>query len=163
MSDTQEKQSFESWLETQDDGTKALIANYIAGLKSALDTERNDRKALEKQLRDAAKQLEQGSETRQQLERISGDLAVASARAAFYEAAHGAGMRNLGLGFIAARETGLLGDDGTVDLKGMKEHFPELFATAVPAPATHAGNGTAAPAPAPEGSMDAFIRKAAGR
>lgn len=163
MSDTQQI-TFESWLTGQDEATQSLIGDHIAGLKSALDSERNGRKTLEKQLRDAAKQLESGSEAQKQLEQMAADLNAASTRASFYEAAHGAGVRNLPLAFIAAREAGLLDGDGIANLKAMQERFPELFAapgpTAVP---SHAGNGTQRPAPASEPSMDAFIRKAAGR
>lgn len=163
MSDT-EQITFESWLAEQDEDAQHLIAEHIAGLKSALDSERNGRKTLEKQLRDAAKQLENGSEAQKQIEQMAADLNAASARAAFYEAAHGAGVRNLPLAFIAAREAGLLDSDGAADLKAMQERFPELFATSSPtAVPSHAGNGTQRPAPASEPSMDTFIRKAAGR
>ena len=119
-------------------------------------------KKLEKEVRDAAKKLEQGSETQQQLEKMANDLATTSSRAAFYETAHSAGVKNLPLAYVAARESGLLTDDGTADMKGIKERFPELFTSTAPPPG-NAGEGTQTPPPNSEPDMDTFIRRAAGR
>ncbi len=164
MSDTQTNNTpnFTDWLTEQDEATQSMINGHITGLKSALDTERSDRKKLEKQVRETAKQLEAGSETRQQLETMANDLATANGRSSFYESAHGAGVKNLPLAYVAAREAQLLGDDGAADMKAMKERFPELFTVPV-SPAGNAGEGTQHPAPNSEPDMDTFIRRAAGR
>ncbi len=173
MSDTQENTeetqqtnqqppTFQTWLTAQDEATTTMINTHIAGLKSALDTERSDRKKLEKQVRDTAKKLEAGSETQQQLEKMANDLAATSSRATFYESAHGAGVKNLTLAFVAARESGLVADDGAADMKALKDNFPELFLSTAPPPG-NAGEGTQHPAPNTEPDMDTFIRRAAGR
>lgn len=159
---TNQQTNFQTWLTEQDEATQTMFNNHIAGLKSALETERSDRKKLEKEVRDAAKKLEQGSETQQQLEKMANDLATTSSRAAFYETAHSAGVKNLPLAYVAARESGLLTDDGTADMKGIKERFPELFTSTAPPPG-NAGEGTQTPPPNSEPDMDTFIRRAAGR
>ena len=46
---------FAKWLETQPDEIKQAFGEHVAGLKSALDTERDAHKALEKAQKDAQK------------------------------------------------------------------------------------------------------------
>ena len=141
---------------------RALYEQQTAGLTSALNSEREQRKELAKQLRDATQGLEKNSEARQELERISATLDVAQQRADFYEEASRPeiGCANLKLAYMAAQSDDLISDKGRVDWGALKEHYPELFKVARMPPG-NAGNGTQSPPPRSK-SMDDLIRRAAG-
>ena len=47
--------TFDGWFESQPEGVRKLLDEHTGGLKSALKSERESRKDLEKQLRDLAK------------------------------------------------------------------------------------------------------------
>ena len=157
-----ETPTFESWIEGQDEQVRGLIDGHVDGLRSALKSEREQRRDFEKQLRDTAKQLEEGSDARQKLEGIAGELDAAEQRAEFYEAAHGAGVANLRLAWLAVQQDDSLRDRrGQVNMVRLKEQYPELF----PSPKASAGNagaGTQTPPQAAAG-MNQFIRRASGR
>jgi hypothetical protein len=165
--------NFEEWLEGQDDATKGLVEGHASGLKSALDSERSERKKLARQLNDLAGKAEKGSEAQKQLEEISGQLTAADQRADFFEAASVAGITgsSLKLAWLAASgetlEDFTNARNGRVDYTGlfeqMKTDYPNLFSSrpATP-PAGNAGSGTQTP-PAPAMDMNQLILKAAGR
>jgi len=137
------------------------LDGHIDGLKNALKGERDGRKALERQLRDLAKTAEQGSELRQQLDKLAADQAAATAQATFYEAAHAANVKNLRLAWLAANDAGLVDKAGDVDFDRLKQVAPELFA-AKTLPTANAGNG-AGQTGARQPSMNDFLRAASGR
>jgi len=150
------------WHDALPKEAQALIAEREGGLKSALGTERDARQDAEKELRKAAAALEKGSEAQKQLEQSADDLAALSTKAEFYEEAHKAGVSNLKLAFHVATTEDLFDKRGAVDFDKMKEAFPELFGKKAP-PRGDAGEGTG---PAPGGkdiSMNAFIRRSAGK
>ena len=89
---------FESWIAEQPEPVKALLDGHTKGLKSALETERNSRKELEKTLREMAGKAEKGSETQAQLTQMADQLKAEQTRANFFEAAHAAGRT----GFVVA-------------------------------------------------------------
>lgn len=157
----QQAPDFDTWLAGQGEETKQLLDGHVSGLKTALVSERDARKALEAQVREAAKKLEQGSEARTQLDQLATQLAGSTAQATFYDAAHGAGVANLKLAFLAARDAGLVDDKGSCDFAKLQTQFPELFARKQAPPPANAGNGTQQTPPA--GGMNSFIRRAAGR
>ena len=66
--------SFETWLAGQPEDVKRLASEHTTGLKSALASEREQRKQLATQLRDATGKLEKGSDAARTLEEISGKL-----------------------------------------------------------------------------------------
>lgn len=66
--------SFEAWLAGQPEDVKRLAGEHTTGLKSALASEREQRKQLATQLRDATGKLEKGSDAARTLEEISGKL-----------------------------------------------------------------------------------------
>jgi len=155
---------FETWLDEQSDETKTLISNHIGGLRSALEQERTQRKSLDKSLRDATKQLEEGSAARADFEKISAELTATQTRATFLEQAAGAGVTNLKLAWLAASSGDAIGDDGTADFDKLKAGYPELFHVDQPAPTPrgNAGTGTGSqPTPTPQ-SMDTLIRQGLG-
>lgn len=120
-------QTFEAWLGSQDAAIKGLIDNHVNGLRGALETERTQRKDFERQVKDLAGKLEKGSEGRQQAEALAGQIATLERQAAFYDAAHAAGVANLRLAWLAAQEAKLIDDKGHIDMLRLKEQFPELF------------------------------------
>jgi len=153
--------SFDEWLKAQDDGVRKLADEHIKGLKAALETERGQRKDFERQLREAAGKLEAGTRERQNLEELANRLTVVERQAAFYDAAHGVGVTNLRLAWLAAENAELVDDRGRADFGKLKERFPELFPGRAPLPPGNAGAGTGQP---PRGqTMNDLIRQAAGR
>jgi len=154
--------TFDSWLEGQDDSVRGLISEHTHGLKSALESERDQRKAFEKQLRDAAAKVEAGSEARQRLDELSVQLDAQGRQADFYETAHAAGVTNLRLAWLAAQADEMQDRRGQVDMDKLKGAYPELFGATTRAPAGNAGAGTQQPPKAAQG-MNEFIRRSSGR
>lgn len=160
----QDKQpvSFEEWYKGLQPDQQEAVDTHIDGLKSALKSERDERKTVEKQLRALAAKAEEGSELRSQLDKLAGEQAQATAKATFYEQAHAANVRNLRLAWLAAQDAGLVdARTGEADWKRLKEVAPELFATRTP-PTANAGNG-AGQTGVREPSMNDFLRASVGR
>jgi len=160
-------QTFDQWLEAQPDDVRSLVGSNVSGLRNALDAERKSRKDIEKQLRDAARKLEDGSDHRKALEETAARLQATEQQAAFYDQAHAAGVTNLRLAFLAAQEAGLIEKDGRsggirCDFAAMQKQFPELFGRKAGLPPGHAGNGAGSER-TPGDDMNALIRRAAGR
>lgn len=147
--------TYEQWIETQDDGVKDMLSSHTAGLKAALERERDQRKDLAKALKEATKELETGTEARTKLEGLSAQLDELQSQQEFYEAASAAGATNLKLAWHAAKA------DGITDVEAVKAAYPELFKQQPAPQRSAAGAGTnGAPASA---NMNDFIRAAAGR
>lgn len=156
-----ETETFEGWLEAQPDEVKTLYEGHTQGLRTALNTERDSRKALEKELRDLAKKAEKGSESESKLTGMADRLAETERQNTFYDAAHAAGVRNLKLAWMAANDAKLVRDDGVADFAALKERFPELFDAGAPKPKGNAGDGSRT---TPTGNdFNDLIRRAAGR
>lgn len=153
--------TYDAWLGQQTEDVKTLVEGNITGLKSALQSERQQRDELARQLRDAAKGS-QGA-TKEALDKLSADLEAANTRAEFFAEATKSeiGCSNPRLAWIAAQEAGALDNRGRVNWDALKQQYPELFQTRKP-PAGNAGAGTGNQPPAGK-SMNDFIRTAAGR
>jgi len=153
---------FDDWYGTLSEPYQEALDEHISGLKSALTNEREGRKALERQVRDLSKKAESGSEIQKQLDAIAANLSVETQRSSFYEQAHGAGVKNLRLAWLAAQDAKLINADGSIDLAKLKETAPELFAQSkASVPQGNAGTGATTP-PASQRSMNDFLRSAAG-
>lgn len=153
---------FDEWYGTLSEPYQEALDEHIAGLKSALNNEREGRKTLERQVRDLSKKADSGSELQKQLDALAGNLSVEAQRSAFYETAHSAGVKNLRLAWLAAQDAKLINNDGSVDIAKLKETAPELFASSKPAvPSANGGTGAGNP-PAPQRSMNDVLRSAAG-
>ena len=160
-----ETPKWEDWFGQQPDTVKALLNEHTSGLKSALQSERGTRGALQKQLDDLQKQLKGNDEAQKEVSRIQTELAEHNTRADFYEACGGAGATNLKRVYTLARADGLIDDKGRFKLDEVKNAYPEYFTPAKPATLVgHAGSGTQAPAPALSGNaaVNSWIRTAAG-
>ena len=153
--------TFESWLGNQDDAVKGLVDTHVSGLKTALDSERAQRKELAGQLKTLSKDLEKGSQARDALESLTGKMEQFEQQLAAYDALSTAGVTNLKLAYIAAREAEAIRKDGTVNLETLKAQYPELFKKQTPPPGG-AGAGTGSQPPPTKGDMDALIRQVAG-
>ena len=155
--------AFDTWIKDQTDPVKSMMDTHTKGLKTALDSERESRKKLEKDLRDMAGKAEKGSEAEKQLTEMVNKISESDRRADFYEAAHAAGVTNLKLAFIVASQDDLFDRRGAVNFETMKQSYPELFGTAkVKPPAGNAGDGNNNNNP-PGHTMNDYIRTAAGR
>jgi hypothetical protein len=152
--------TFDEFLAAQPETVRALADNYAGSLKSALNAEREERKTLARQLREATAKAEQGSATAKALEEISSTLAATERRAAFFESASapGVGCVNPRAAFLVANAEGMFRKSGEPDWQALQAAVPELFRRPGQA---NAGAGTGTPPPARQ-SMNDFIRKAAG-
>ena len=153
-----EMPSFDGWLATQDEATKALLTKHTSGLKSALDDEKSTRKQLAKQIAELSKQAEEGSALKAALEKTSSEYAQTSRKATFYEGAP-SDLRNLKLAWLAAQDADLIDKDGTADWKALRTQAPELFGKVTPG---NAGNGAGQTGQGTQ-DMNTFIRRSAGR
>jgi hypothetical protein len=151
---------FEEWMSDQGDDVKGMFDEHIQGLKSALVSERENRKKLEKEVRKLASDLEKGSEAEEKLGALADELGEIDRKAGFYEAAHAAGVRNLKLAYYTSVHDGLFDKRGEVDFEVMKERYPELFRSVVVPGNAGEGRGDGVPA---RSGMNEFIRRSAGR
>jgi hypothetical protein len=154
-------ESFDGWLAAQPETVQTLVAQHTTGLKSALESERQQRKEFAKQLRDATAKAEQGSAAQQALQEITGRAEQAERRAAFFEEANRAdvGCTNARAAYLVASAENLFTKAGEPDWKRIKDAAPELFQRKLPS--ANAGNGTQIPPKG--GGMNDFIRRSAGR
>ena len=159
--ETPAAQDFDGWIAEQPDTVKSLVATHTAGLKSALNTERDERKTQAKQLRDALAKAEKGSALEQSLQEITGRAEQAERRAAFFEegARPEIGCSNLKAAYLVATADSLFTRTGDPDWKRIKDAAPELFQSKTVT--ANAGSGTQTPPNG--GGMNAFIRQGATR
>lgn len=142
-------QTWETWFEAQSDEVKNLYKAHHDGLLNTVKATRTERDQLAQQLKDATSKLQEGSEVRQALESLSGQLETANRRAAFYEQATSreVGCRNPRLAWLAAQESGAIDDKGAVNWETLKQGYPELFGPTQPPtpkvpPTNPAGGGS---------------------
>lgn len=158
-----EAPTFDGWYSKLEDPLKDLVDDHVSGLKSALTSEREERRKLSAQLKTLSKTADEGSELHKQLTDTVGRLEDAERKAKFLEDAHGQNVSNLKLAWMAAKEEKLIGRDGSVDFLQLREVAPELFSTkATATPAGNAGAG-AGQTGTVKPDMNNFLRKAAGR
>jgi hypothetical protein len=159
---TNEAPTFDGWYSKLEDPFKDLVDDHVSGLKSALTSEREERRKLSAQLKTLSKTAEDGSEFQKQLQDTVGRLDEAEKKAKFLEDAHGQNVSNLKLAWLAAKEEKLIGRDGSVDFLKLRETAPELFERKTPTPAGNAGTGNGQAGIA-KPDMSKWIRAAAGR
>lgn len=154
-------ENFEEWLGGQSDDVRDAYQAHTRGLKSALDSEREQRRTVEKQLREMAQKSEKGSDAQTKLTEMADQLESANEQAEFYDAAHRAGVSNLKLAYMIARQDGLFDKRGQVNFEAMKNQYPELFPQRPVTPKGNAGAGRESPGAKTD--MNQFIRRQAGR
>ena len=146
--------TFESWFETLEPMQRELVSGHTSSLRSALEVERNDRKALAKQLKELSGKLEANSDAAQQLDALRTQMETTTRRAEFVEEAALAGC-------ALPRQAWHIAQAENLSVAQMRSQYPQLFNLAPKAPAG-AGVGTAAP-PAKTRNMNDWIRQAAGK
>lgn len=153
--------TWEDALKGLPENVKALYEDHVTGLKNTVKATRDERKALEDQIKELSKKAEKGSELEKSLNEFSSKLAIAEQRAAFFEdaAKPEIGCRNARLAWTLAQAENLFTRNGAPDWAQIKAAAPELFGTQ--AVQGNAGSGTQKP---PENvNMNDVIRRAAGR
>lgn len=151
--------NFEQWISSQPDDVQGLFESHVTGLKAALTSERESRKALQRTVKELQASVGKADDLQARLTKLEGDLTDQAAYAMFIETAANANIRNFRLAWLAVKEFDLLSPEGEVDLVKLKSSVPELFArTAI----ISAGAGTGTPPPVTT-SMNDLIRNAAGR
>ena len=153
---------WDTWHEALPEDAQELVAGHVSGLKTALKSERDARNTAEKDLRDVAGELEKGSEAQKKVLKLADDVAAGNVKTDFYEEAHEAGVSNLKLAFVVAKEDGLFDKRGNANFTKLKESYPELFTRKKVADG-NAGEGTGSGPPKGKIDMNALIRAKAGR
>jgi len=120
--------TFEEWFESQPDNVKALISDHEKGLKSALNAERDNTKALSRQISDLQGAAEKGSELEKQLSTLQARLTESERHASFIDGAASAGCTNAKAAYkLAKADEDLWRRDGSPDWVAIKETAPEFF------------------------------------
>lgn len=152
--------TWEEYLTSVPENIRLMYESDVQGLKNALDAERDQRKKLDKQLRDAIASAEEGSQLKASMEELQANLQQAESRAQFAEEAGQHGVTNIQLAWLAANQIEAFDSRGNVKWKKLKESYPELFKVATPA--GNAGAGTSGQQTA-QMDMNQLIRQAAGK
>ena len=128
MPETTPNGTFEDWFANQPDDVKALISDHEKGLKSALESERGNTKALSKQISDLQGAAEKGSELERQLSTLQAKLTESERHANFIDGAASAGCTNPKAAYkLAKADEDLWRRDGSPDWEAIKETAPEFF------------------------------------
>lgn len=153
---------FDAWLGEQPEQVRSGIDSHTAGLKSALQQEREQRKDAIKQLRDMTGKAEQGSELAKQLAEMTTRAEQAEQRTAFFEDAGRAEIacNNPRAAYLIASADGMFTKRGEPDWAAIKAAAPELFGRKTPPGNAGSGNGNQVQ---PGKDMNNFIRTSAGR
>lgn len=159
----QEEFVLEKWLGAQPEHVRVALEDNVAGLKSALKSERDGNKKREDQLKALSKTAAEGSDLKAQLDKLGTELAEERVKNQFYLDASVAKVTNVKLAWLAAKAEELIDSRGNVDFKALRESNPELFAVAkAVVPPGNQGNGMGQEG-AKQASMNNFMRAGAGR
>ena len=136
----------DTWADSLDDAGKTALSAYVSlettRLKTALDTERAQRKELARQLKELSGKPADDTAWKAKIEAISGQLSEANLKASFYEGAASQddlAAKRYNAAYKIAKIDGLINDDGDVDWAALREQHDYLFATPV-APTSARGN-----------------------
>lgn len=137
--------TWDTWLADQSDEVKALAETANAGLKTALQSERDARKQLDAQLKKLSKSAGDNAELTQTIEDLRTQL-EGQTRKANFATDLGNSVTDVELAFIAAERIGAFDRDGRVNVEKLKAAHPALFnkQPAAPPPGNHA-NGSGNP------------------
>lgn len=160
MSTKQEvKLEYETWLETQPENVKTLLAQRFEALENTVKATRQERDTLNGELKELGKKLEKGSEAETRLSELTSRLSQAEKKATFLELAWKEGCVRPSAAYALATSENLFKEDGLPDWSKLRESVPELFR--VTNTNTNAGSGTNKPVATQ--SPNDVIRAAAGK
>jgi hypothetical protein len=125
----QQYENFGAYLEKQPKEVQELYKQDVHGLKSALTTERDEKKSLAAQLKELLPKAEKGSELENQLTETVSKLESAERRAAFAESAirPEIGCSNVKAAYALALADDLFDKTGSPNWEDIKKAAPELF------------------------------------
>lgn len=152
--------TYENFMSQQTKEVQALVTGNVTGLKSALESERENRKGVEAQLRTLAEQLE--GDHKEAIENMANQLDEVTLQNDFYEDAIAEGVNNPKLAFVVAREYKLIDRKGRVNWNQMRVDFSELFGILPKGSKGGAGAGLNQE-PESAQTMNTLMRKAVGR
>lgn len=156
-------ETFEEYLGSVDDKTRELYEKHTAGLKSALEKEREERKSLSDRIKEIAPKAEKGSElesrlaeTLKMLEDAEKRNLETDRRAKFIEQAirPEIGCSNVNAAYKIALADNLFDKNGDPIWPELKKNAPELFRSKV----TDAGKNSKVDS----NDMNSIIRSVAG-
>lgn len=155
--------SFEEWLKGQSQQVRDWIDGHVTGLKNALQSQKDANASLRAKLQSVSEDSKKDAEGR--IAAMQAELAAERQRNTFNEGAAKLGIKNSKLAFIAAKEAGLLHEDGTLKEDKFKEQFPELLGVTEPIkkPVTGAGAGAGEVKPVGDMNWNDAVRASAGR
>ena len=116
---------YKEWMGQQTKEVQALVTGNVTGLKTALESERENRKGVESQLRTLAEQLE--GDHKEAIESLANQLDDLTLQNDFYEDAIAEGVTNPKLAFVVAKEYKLIDHKGRVNWDKMRADFSQLF------------------------------------
>lgn len=156
---TSQFENFAAFLEKQPKEVQELYQKDVHGLKSALETERGEKRTLSAQLKELLPKAEKGSELEKQLSETLGKMEAAERRAGFAEEAikPEIGCSNVKAAYALALTDNLFDSRGNPKWAEIKQAAPELFRKAG---STDGGAGGKTP---PVNDINSAIRRAAGR
>lgn len=108
---------------------KDLYDKKNSGLLASVKAVRDERDTFSKELRDAARKAEKGSQAEKDLLEQATKLDEATKRADFMEEATGQECKNAKLAYLVAKNSNHFTKAGLPDWKSIKEEAPELFGT----------------------------------
>lgn len=154
--------SWEEALKGLPEPLQNLYNTHVSGLQNTVKATRDERKALEQQVKELSQKAEKGSELEKTLTEFGSKLEAAERRAAFAEEAvkPEIGCRNIKAAYALALADNLFTRNGAPDWAAIKAAAPELFGP--PSIKGDAGAGTGGQPPTAN-DMNAFIRHKAGR
>ena len=154
--------TWDSFLDAQDDETKALYASHSEGLLNTVKATRTERDALAKQIKKLAAEQDEGSDARKELDSMSERLEQSERRATFLEEAFKPEVqcRNPKAAWLLAEAGDHFDRRGNPHWDAIKAAAPELFGVKIAK--ANAGDGTGNP-PASAKDMNKWIRTVAGR
>jgi hypothetical protein len=155
-------ESFDKWLEGQDETIKALYKTHSESLLNSVKATRDERDTFKKQVKELMSKAEKGSELEKSLTDMSAKLETAERRSNFLESAIQPEVqcRNARAAWVLAEAENMFDKRGNPDWTAIKAAAPELFGT--PTANANAGRGTQQP-PAKQNDMNSFIRSKGGK
>lgn len=158
-----ENVTFDAWLSGQSDEIKTRFAEGTQGLQSALKSERDNTKALSKQLKELQGVAEKGSEMEKQLTALQEKLTESERYASFMDRANGAGCSNAKAAYkLAKADNDLWRKDGSPDWEAIKETAPEFFRKPTAGGSAGSGTSTDPNAGSKMHPMDEMMRRSIG-
>lgn len=169
-------EDFDAWLASQAEDMRTLVGGLhekkVSGLRTALQSEREERKTERRKWQDQAAEAAKatGAEKDSALKALQADITsageradAANARADFFADAHDAGVQDVRTAWAAIREYELYDRKGHPDIAALKERCPYLFLAPRPTPPrVDAGAGANLP-PAAANDFDSNLRRLTGR